>query len=176
MTETIAVKHFQGQVEISYEDLSKYHDKDHWGGVALAFKIIQYAARELNNNQPLDRNLVSVKTGLNPPGLMDAFEFLTRAVTRQRIIVDPSLDQGPASPFGKFAFVVQYGKSLIGLRLKAGILPDDFAELGHKCEAGFGTEEETERWNGLKHGLGDKIMKHDPAEILEITEKSIQAD
>jgi hypothetical protein len=44
MEQSITVKHFQGQVEISYSDLAKYHDKDHWGGVALAFKVMQLVA------------------------------------------------------------------------------------------------------------------------------------
>lgn len=169
MTERLTFFHNKGLLDLTWDDLVKYHDKDHWGGVSLAFKIIQYACRELNEGKPMDRNLISIRTGLNPPGLMDAFEFLARVVTRQRIIVDPGLGEGPKSPFGAFVFEVRYGGKWICFRLKSGVLPDDFASLGKKCEAGFGTEEENERWTGLKHGLGDRIMECDPADILEVT-------
>jgi hypothetical protein len=98
---------------------------------------------------------------------MDSFEFLTRAVTRQRIIVDNTLNGSPASPFGNFSFCVYYADQAVSLRLKQGILPDDFAALGKKCESGFGDEAEQERWNGLKHGLGEVIMQKDPSELFE---------
>lgn len=172
MTEGLSFLHDMGPVEITYRDLVKYHDKDHWGGVALAYKIMEYAGRELNGGQAMDRHLISIRTGLNPPGLMDTFEFLTRAVTRQRIVVDPVLNDGPKSAFGCFSFEVHYGEKSIRLRLKDGILPEDFASLGKKCEAGFGSDEESARWTGLKHGLGDEIMKHDPADLLEKVNQS----
>jgi hypothetical protein len=172
MKEYIPFLHSLGPLELGYEDLTKYHDKDHWGGVALAFKIVQYAAQELNPDQAMDRSLISIRTGLNPPGLMDAFEFMTRAVTRQRIVVDPVLKDGPKSPFGSFVFEVRYGEKWIRLRLKDGILPDDFASLGNKCEAGLGSEEESKRWIGLKYGLGDQIMTHNPEDILAVVDRS----
>ncbi len=168
MEQTIAVKHFQGQVEITYQDLAKYHDKDHWGGVALAFKIMQCVSRELNPDQPLDRSLIRIRTGLNPPGLIDSFEFLTRAVTRQRLIVDSTLNGSPASAFGHFSFHIYYGDKAVSLKLKDGILPDDFAALGKKCESGYGSDEEQQRWNGLKHGLGDEVMKLEPEDLFTI--------
>lgn len=172
MKESISFSHSLGPMELSYEDLVKYHDKDHWGGVALAFKIIQYAGQELNSGRAMDRDLISIRTGLNPPGLMDAFEFMTRAVTRQRIVVDLGLNDGPLSPCGYFSFEVRYGDKRLRFRLKDGILPGDFAYLGKKCEAGLGSDEEAKRWTDLKHGLGDQIMSQKPEDILVIVDRS----
>ncbi|PID55590.1 hypothetical protein CSB45_15255 [candidate division KSB3 bacterium] len=171
MSDTITVLHDSGEVAVSYDELVKYHDKNHWGGVALAWKIIQLAAEILNENKALDRNLVRIRTGLNPPGLVDGFEYLTRAVTRQRLVVDPSLNQGPKSPFGSFSFVIGYGDKRLGLQLKEGLLPDDFATLGKKCQAGMGSEEEKSRWVGIKHSLGDVIMDKAPRELFDIVEQ-----
>ncbi len=170
MSDSIVVRHDSGEIAISYEELVKYHDKNHWGGVALAWKIIQLAAEMLNDGQALERSLVRIRTGLNPPGLVDGFEYLTRAVTRQRLVVDPSLNQGPKSPFGSFSFVVGYGERRLGLQLKEGLLPDDFAILGRKCQAGMGSEEEKTRWTGIKHSLGEVIMGKEPRELFDIVE------
>jgi hypothetical protein len=167
--EAISFIHDRGQVALTYDDAVKYHDKDHWGGVALAFKVIRYASLLLNDGLAMDRQRITVRTGLNPPGLMDTFEFLTRAVTRRRIIVDPMLSDGPRSAFGNFSFEIGYGRRWVRLRLKEGILPADFASLGKKCEADLGTDEETKRWVGLKHDLGDQIIIQNPADILEVT-------
>ncbi len=170
MSDSIIVLHDSGEIAISYEELVKYHDKNHWGGVALAWKIIQLAAEKLNDGKALDRRLVRIRTGLNPPGLVDGFEYLTRAVTRQRLVVDASLDQGPKSPFGSFSFVIGYGKKRLAIQLKEGLLPDDFASLGRKCQAGMGSEEEKTRWTGIKHSLGEIIMGKEPQELFDMVE------
>ncbi len=170
MNDSITVLHDSGEIAISYEELVKYHDKNHWGGVALAWKIIQLAAEILNEGKALDRSLVRIRTGLNPPGLVDGFEYLTRAVTRQRLVVDPSLNQGPKSPFGSFNFVIGYGKKRLAIQLKEGLLPDDFATLGRKCQAGIGSDDEKSRWVAIKHNLGDVIMDKEPRELFDIME------
>ncbi len=170
MREYISVQHDSGEVAISYEELVKYHDKNHWGGVALAWKIIQLAMEILNDGKALNRDLVRIRTGLNPPGLLDGFEYLTRVVTRQRLVYDPSLNQGPTSPFGSFCFVVGYGKKRLGLQLKEGILPADFASLGRTCQAGLGSDDDKNRWITIKHSLGDIILEKNPRELLDIVE------
>ncbi len=170
MSDSIVVRHDSGEIAISYEELVKYHDKNHWGGVALAWKIIQLAAEILNDGQALERSLVRIRTGLNPPGLVDGFEYLTRAVTRQRLVVDPTLNQGPKSPFGSFCFVIGYAEKRVALQLKEGLLPDDFATLGRKCQAGMGSEEEKTRWTGIKHSLGEVIMGKEPRELFDVVE------
>ncbi len=170
MADCIIVQHDGGPVEIFYEEIVKYHDKNHWGGVALAWKIITLANEILNDGKALERQLVRIRTGLNPPGLLDGFEFLTRAVTRQRLVVDASLNQGPKSPFGSFSFVIGYGEKRLGLQLKEGLLPDDFAALGKRCEASLGSEADDDRWTSTKHSLGEIIMSKDPGELFDIVE------
>ncbi len=171
MGDPIVVIHDSGEVALTYDELVKYHDKNHWGGVALAWKIIQLAMEILNDGKALDRSLIRIRTGLNPPGLVDGFEYLTRAVTRQRLVVDSSLDQGPKSPFGSFCFVIGYGEKSLRLQLKEGILPDDFETLGKKCQAGMGSDAEKSRWLGLKHDLGDIIMGKAPRDLFDIGEQ-----
>ncbi len=171
MSDNIIVLHDSGEVAITYEELVKYHDQDHWGGVALAWKIIQLTMASLNDGKPLDRSLIRIRTGLNPPGLVDGFEYLTRAVTRQRLVVDASLNKGPKSPFGSFCFVIGYGDKRFGLQLKEGLLPDDFATLGRKCQAGMGSDVEKSRWIGIKHDLGKIIMGKAAGELFDIVEQ-----
>jgi len=74
-----------------FDDLMKYHGPDAPGGVAHAFTVLQRALPLLGDGAPVERREVEIATAHRGPGVRDAFEMVTRAVTGGRYVVDPAL-------------------------------------------------------------------------------------
>lgn len=156
-----------GPCEISLDEMIRFHDKDHFAGVVLAHKIFGLAFKKLWNDELPLRGDIHIQSGLNPPGLVDSFEYVARAVTRQRFAFTDTGCQAPDSPFGQFSFKVGNGKESLRLKVRDGLLPNDFAAVGRKAEAGMADDEEMSRWISYKHGIGRVLMEMDGEDILE---------
>ncbi len=170
MNKTLKVMDDMGVVTVTYEEMKKYHDQDFLGGVALAFKVLELAFRELLEGEVPRRDKIRLVLGHNPPGLVDGFEYVTRAITRQRAIFDPTISKGLPSAYGRFYFEVHYEKKKIVMWLKDNLLPDDFLEVSRKCRGGLASKEEQGRLKDYKIELGNTIIEKDPEEVLEIGE------
>lgn len=168
MIPSIKIRDYAGELTITLDDLEAFHDKDHFGGVVLSIKVLQRAFAAFPGAGIPHRDEVAIVAGLNPPGLIDSFEFMLRAVSRKRLVVDQTLAHGPASPFGRFCFEVHRPCGAVALWVREGLLPDDFATTGKKVEAGFGTEAEIARWNGYKRDVGVAMIPMRPEDILEL--------
>jgi len=77
------------------------------------------------------------------------------------------LDAAPRSPFGHFAFDIRVGSERHALRLRDGLLPADFADLGTRAEAGVASSEEAARWDAYKRDIATALIPLDPTEVLE---------
>lgn len=159
-----------GELRITYEEMCKYHGKDFLGGVALAFKVLELAFSKLTDVEIPERNKIRLVLGFSPPGVLDAMEYATRAITQHRIIIDPRIGIGPKSVTGNYYFEVHYGRKKIVMWLKDGLLPQDFLDLAMKGLSGMATEDELKQWHDYKLQLGEAIMTKDPTEVLEIGE------
>jgi len=170
MNAQLRVRDTIGELTITYEEMCKYHGKDFLGGVALAFKVLELAFRKLMHGQSPERSKIRLVLGFSPPGVVDALEYATRAVSQHRLIIDPQIGIGPKSVTGSYYFEVHYGPKRITMWLKEGLLPQDFFDLATKGLAGIATAEELKRWHDYKVELGEVIIGKDPAEVLEIGE------
>ncbi len=167
MEETITVYDDSGEITISYTEVLKYHGQDFYGGVVLALKVLKLAFEKLLGDNIPHRNKIHVVVGFNPPGVIDTIEFVTRAQTRHRLIVEPDPPKGPDSVFGRYYFEVHYEKRWMRLTLKEGMLPDGFTLLARKSFAGIATPEERARWTDHKKQIGKALMEMRPEEILD---------
>ena len=170
MKQQLKVRDSIGEITVTFEEMRKYHGKDFLGGVALAFKVLELAFRELLEDKVPQRGKIRLVLGFNPPGVIDGFEYVTRAISQHRTIIDPNIGKGPVSVFGNYYFEVHYDNNKITMWLKDGLLPDNFLELAGKSLAGIATEDEMIQWKNYKRELGEIIMNKDPGEILEIGE------
>jgi len=75
----------------TFDDLMKYHGPNAPGGVAHAFTVLQRALPLLGGGAPVERREVEIATAHGGPGVRDAFEVVTRAVTGGRYTVDAAL-------------------------------------------------------------------------------------
>jgi len=159
----LTVRDLAGEHPMTLDHAMAFHDGDHFGGVVLAYKLL----RLVSGGAPLDRATITVLTGLMPPGLMDTFEVLIRGRSRQRVAALPTLPKAPASPFGVFAFRVLCPGQDVTLRVKAGLLPADFADLGRLSLSGLATEDQAARFASYKRDVATAIVDLDPADLLE---------
>jgi hypothetical protein len=167
MDTTIIIRDDTGEIEIHYEDILKYHGRDFYGGVALTFKALQMAFARLCGAEPPLRNAIRVVVGFDPPGVIDTIEFVTRAVTRRRLILEPEPPKGPPSVFGRYYFEIHCADRGLRMWLKPGILPEGFTLLARKAFAGIANETELERWKNGKQTIGGDLISRPPEEILE---------
>jgi len=158
-----------GPVEVTYQAMKDYHGKDFHGGVALAFKALQLALKELStDSEPLHRDDLRVILGFNPPGVVDALEFATRAFTRNRAVVDSKIQLGPESIFGSYYLEIQHKGVSVCMTLKEGLLPGDFTELARKALAKTATDAERNKWTEYKLALGEEIIRLEPDQVLDV--------
>src|SRR5262245_17732340 len=106
--DSVTVRDSAGEIVITLDDLKKYHGRDFFNGLAMALKIMQVATATLGGGKPLDRRKLRLVLGLSPPGVLDGFEYITRAITGRRTIIDPEAGPGPESADGRYYFEVQY--------------------------------------------------------------------
>ena len=159
-----------GELAVTYEEMLKYHGRDFHGGVALAFKMLQLAFARLLGKQVPHRNKLRLVVGFNPPGVIDGLEYATRALTRQRLVLDPDPPQGPPSVFGRYYFEVHYEGRAVCLWLKPDILPEAFTPLARKALAGLATAQERAQWQDYKQALGPAIMAMAAETLLACSE------
>lgn len=87
-------------LNISFDDLLKYHGLGSIGGVAIAFRVMAAALVRLGT-EPVDRRSIAVLTAFPGPGAADAFEMATRARSEGRYRVDTDLPAPDAARAAK---------------------------------------------------------------------------
>ncbi|WP_316863297.1 hypothetical protein [uncultured Cohaesibacter sp.] len=156
-----------GEITIPFQGMMDFHDKDHFAGIVLAHKLFTYLVYHCWQGESLDRDEIHVRCGLNPPGLIDCFEYVLRAGSRRRCSSTISDMSAPKSPFGSFSFQFSRGDDTVSLRLKDGLLPEDFASIGKKVNAGLASEKEITRWNTYKFEIGKVLIDMKSEDILD---------
>ena len=178
MVEKIRVKDHNDIIEITYEDLLKYHGKQMLGGAALAFKIMLMTFPKLCDEVP-ERGNFSFYSGIgcNGKGIIDATEMVMRVKTYDNLRLDLEYAEdklGQLAPGGgRYYFEIGYKEKLIKLYLKEGIIPEEFiaySKLAHKCKAENVPmkEEDQEKLLELRYALAKSIMESRPEDLLVI--------
>ncbi|MBQ6819711.1 MAG: hypothetical protein IJO26_00260 [Clostridium sp.] len=177
-TEKVIVRDNDDIIEITYEDILKYHGKQMIGGAALAFKIMLMTFPKLSNDIP-KRGEFSFYSGIgaNGRGIIDAAEMVMRVKTYDQLRLDLEYSDdklGQVAPGGgRYYFEIGYGEKLIKLYLKEGIIPEEFmsySKLSHKCKANNVPmkEEDLEKLLSLRQELAKAIMSSKPEDMFVI--------
>ena len=178
MTEKVIVKDFDDIVEITYDDILKYHGRQMIGGAALAFKIMLMTFPKLSDEIP-QRGHFNFYSGIgkNGRGIIDAAEMVMRVKTNDQIRLDLEYSEdklGQVAPGGgRYYFEIGYKDKMIKLYLKEGIIPEEFiaySKLSHKCKAENVpmTEKDQAKLLSLRQELADSIMASKPEELFVI--------
>ena len=154
-------------LSLSYAEITKYHGPGSPGGVAHAFKVME-RAWPLLDGAPPERREITVRTAFGGPGARDAFEFVTRAVTGERYVVDGSLarpERGRTRE--RFVFRLSYGDREVTLLLREGYVTEEFIDLAHTHNR---SAEEEARLTVLKQEMADRVMAARAEDVYDVEE------
>jgi hypothetical protein len=154
-------------LSLSHAEITKYHGPGSPGGVAHAFKVMERAWPMLGTGgAPPERREITVRTAFGGPGARDAFEFVTRAVTGERYVVDGSLarpEHGRARE--RFVFRLSCGDREVTLLLREGYVTDEFIDLARTDNR---SAEEEARLSVLKQEMADLVMAAPAEDVYDL--------
>ncbi len=129
----IVVLEDRREISFSFQDMLNYHGGGSPGGVAHAFKVLERALPVLGAGGLVQRRRLLIETPFGGPGARDAFELVTRAVTDQRLVLDPALarpEHGRARE--RFVFRLTCEDRMVTLTLREGFVTDEFIALARR--------------------------------------------
>lgn len=163
MTSTIAVLDGRKRIDFSFEDMMKYHGPGSPGGVAHAFKVMERAFALLAPDGPPQRREITLRTAFGGPGARDGFELVTRAVTQERFVLDPSLARPELGRTReRFVFEVGYGERSVTLELREGFVSEEFIDLARTERR---SDEQEARLDLLKAQMAENVMGTPAADV-----------
>lgn len=169
MKEWLKVRDRGDVLLIDYKAMVKYHGRMNIGGVALAFKVLEYAFAKLSPHEVPQREKTEIFTAFPGSGAIDGFEMVTRAVTQNRFRLDETFEAPGALPAvtGQFYFRITYRGKTLAVTPRGGLIPDRFFELSRKRKAGKAAPEDTIEFQGMKEALADALMGLNAEDIFE---------
>ena len=173
---TLSYKDVDGPIEISFDDVKKYHGTRSLCGLTVGYTVLGAAWASLSDGEPLDRNDITVETAFGGPGARDAVEMVTRAVSREAfaLVNDKQPDENIAEAAkGAYWYRITANGRAVELGLKQDILPKDFIRLRRKSLAGEASAEEMKTFRSLQIELSNRLLSMDPLSafnVLSITD------
>ncbi len=166
-------------IEFNFDDLRKYHGSRSICGLTVAYKIMQRGFVALGQaQQALDRETITVTTAFPGPGARDAFELVTRAVTRDHYTIDQSVQpsaQIAEAANGAYYFRVSGNGHTVELGIRPVVIPADFIRARRKLLAGPVTAEERSQFRALQFQLSETLLPMDPEAVVNVLSLHEQA-
>lgn len=158
-------------LEIGFQDIRKFHGIRAYMAIGVAYRIMEAAFDELYGKEVPDRRDISILSGHGGPGFRDAFEFVTRADTRNEYNVDVNYPQAQYDPYRPtsyaFVFKRQTGEQ-VEVSLQEDFLPPVFYEYLKKGREDSFTPEEYEACEKLKKELCMRALKMPLDSLLKV--------
>jgi len=170
----ISVKDNGTIIQISYDDILKYHGRSFIAGAALAYKMMEMVFDIIPAPEVLSREQIEFCIGVNGPGIIDAIEMVTRAKTQGRLTVDQNIAKWVDAPEaadghgGKYYFEVICRGEKFCLTLKQGIIPEEFIAIANKTHDGSITTREADRLKELKEEIAEFVMNATPSSLFHV--------
>lgn len=116
-------------IAVTFPQLAAYHGQGALAMLALTFQALNGMLALLPAIPRRDE--IAVLSGHPGPGVRDAFEFVTRAVTRGAYTVDRTLPAARFNPHGEmsYSFRLTVAGLMVSAELRDGILPPRFFAL-----------------------------------------------
>ncbi len=177
---TVAIRENGKIITFSYEELLDYHGGEMPGGVALAFRMLQWIFNDILKTLP-ERGKCTFYSGLGEKGrgIIDTVKMVTGVEENSTLRLDKeySLDKtGPLAPGGgRYYFEFGCDEKIVRLAVKDGAIPEEFfdcsAKMHSKRLAGENiTKEEINHLQNLRIELSKSILKADSRDLFCETE------
>ncbi|WP_458407068.1 hypothetical protein [Anaerotignum sp.] len=181
MKNTISIKENGHILSFTYEELLAHHGGTMPGGVALAFRMLQWVFDEVLQTIPEKGNCAFYSgLGENGRGIIDTATKVLGVVENKTLRLDKaySLDKtGPFAPGGgRYYFECGYNDKLVKLAVKDGAIPEEFfrcsQEMHRKRNAGETiTQAETDHLQQLRIDLSKAILAAESKDLFVLLEK-----
>ncbi|EIY6034186.1 hypothetical protein MM859_005260 [Escherichia coli] len=171
MTDVVCIKDHGVELKIPLDACILYHGRDSIGGMVLGFRLIQWALKDICGNVIPEREDITFKTAFPGPGLRDAVEMVTRAVTRGAyFIIDEknAPQESPEGVYGRLYFEIFVGNQSRKVSLVPGAVNDEFIKTGRRTKTEELTPELIDYWRELKESLAKKLKDVDIINILQL--------
>ncbi|QAY67451.1 hypothetical protein [Paenibacillus protaetiae] len=168
---TIRIRDGKAVLDIGFPELRNYHGGSALMALAVGYRSLQAAFGLLFGEEAPERKSLKITSGHGGPGFRDAFEYVTRAVTRGAYKVDVHYPQGQYDPYRPqgYAFVFETADGRAAeVVLKPNFLPAVFYEYLKKGREGGLMEADAEAFDGLKLALCEKALAAEQAELLDV--------
>lgn len=180
MNDKIAIKDHQDTIEISFEDVEKYHGQAAIAMVAVTFKALQGGFAALLPYRLPQREELIINIGHPGPGVRDTFEMVTRAVTRGSFTVDTARPKARWSPYSELSYSFTIGLKdgrEVELVLKEGVLPAAFFELSDRVRRAVASAAEQQELVDLKRAIVKQVLPRATSELftVELRKTSVAA-
>lgn len=167
----IQVKDRNEILTLQFSELRNYHGNLALMAIGVGFRVLQAAFAELYGEEAPERKSLSVRSGHGGPGFRDAFEFVTRAVTRGAYTVDVDYPVAQYDPnrAQSYAYVISDDQGAsVEVALKENFLPAVFYEYLKKGRDNTMSAEETLANEQLKASLCERALALPQDELLEV--------
>lgn len=153
-------------ISFSHDDLTRYHGFGYPGGVAHAFKVMQFVLPKLNGGNPPERRKIHIRTPFKGPGGRDAFELVTRCVTDGRYLINPELMRPERGEILKgYVFIFDYDEKTFDVQIRPGHVREDFIALSRKPNK---TDAEEKELAALKIEMAQRLVPLPADEVYEL--------
>ena len=152
-------------IEIGFDAVAAYHGQAALAMLAVTFQGLRAAFVELSPTGMPWRSSLSVVSGHPGPGVRDAFEFVTRAVTRNAYTVDRSLPDARYNPHVdmSYSFRISLDGRTVQVVLRDNVLPPRFFEVGWIKEK---SASEAAEYSALKREIAARVLASEPEALF----------
>ncbi len=155
-------------IEISFAAVSVFHGQAALAMLAVTFQAIRFALKTLVPDRLPLRSQIAIVSGHPGPGVRDAFEFVTRAVTRGVYRVDRSLPKSRLIPGLdiSYSFRITIDERTAEVALREEALPERFFSL--IADKSRTAQDEIEL-SKLKRSIAGRVLASQPDQLFNIS-------
>ncbi len=164
----IVVQGEESPIEIGFEAVAAYHGQAALAMLATTFQALRAALATLSPDRPAKRSDLAIVSGHPGPGVRDAFEFVTRAVTRGAYVVDRSLPAARLVPGFDISYSsrVTLGDRTVEVALRPDALPERFFSLVFKKDR---SDAENREIGLLKRSIAADVLSRPLGELFVLS-------
>ena len=180
MKNTVSIKENDKILSFTYEELLAHHGGAMPGGVALAFRMLQWVFDDILKVIP-EKGRCEFYSGLgeNGKGIIDTVTKVLGVVENKSLRLDKTYSMDKTGPFapggGRYYFECGCSDKLVKLAVKDGAIPEEFfrcsQEMHRKRTAGeVITQAETDHLQQLRIDLSKAILAADSSDLFVLLE------
>lgn len=160
----------EGRLELlDYDGLLQFQQGSAVWGATVAFRALQRAAPCLSVSSLWDRRSLMVTSAHPGPGVRDAFEYVTRCVSRGRYRLTHPQQEGQCHKDMQFAWWIDDGARTVSVSLRAGFVPAEFFVLVDRIETPMEQPGDQKQLEQLKAELTKKVLVESLDDLFHVT-------